>query len=106
MQQRCSADETLHNGTNFRAFLEENRNNKDWAHEAFRIIIDVGSKMWSVRISRTDKGEFTFHCVRVVLCPLTPMFCAAWRYVYPVHEYLKPQEGSKPTTQIDGSYIM
>ena len=80
-----SADETVYNAYSLRRFCEENAAQTGEAHEAYPVVMDVGWKFDSLRLSRTDKG---------------------WRYVGRVHEYLAaPDQKWHPSLRVPDAYI-
>ena len=80
-----SADETVYNAFSLRRFCEENAAESGEAHEAYPVVMDVGWKFDSLRLSRTSKG---------------------WRYVGRVHEYLAaPDQKWHPSLRVPDAYI-
>ena len=80
-----SADETVYNAFSLRKFCEEHRDASGDAHEAYPVVMDVGWKFDSLRLSRTDRG---------------------WRYVGRVHEYLAAPDGKwHPSLRVPDAYI-
>ena len=80
-----SADETVYNAYSLRQFCEQHRQSTGEAHEAYPVVMDVGWKFDSLRLSRTDKG---------------------WRYVGRVHEYLAaPDQKWHPSLRVPDTYI-
>lgn len=80
-----SADETVYNAYSLRKFVEQHRDSTGEAHEAYPVVMDVGWKFDSLRLSRTDKG---------------------WRYVGRVHEYLAaPDHKWHPSLRVPDAYI-
>jgi tetratricopeptide (TPR) repeat protein len=84
-QLMLSADETVYNMAALRKFCQEHRNSVGPQHEAYPVVMDVGWKFDSVRLSRTD---------------------AKWRYVGKVHEYLAAPDGEwRDTIRVPDTYI-
>ena len=80
-----SADETVYNAYSLRQFCEQHRTSTGEAHEAYPVVMDVGWKFDSLRLSRTDKS---------------------WRYVGRVHEYLAaPDQKWHPSLRVPDAYI-
>ena len=80
-----SADETVYNAYSLRQFCEQHRASTGEAHEAYPVVMDVGWKFDSLRLSRSDKG---------------------WRYVGRVHEYLAaPDQKWHPSLRVPDTYI-
>jgi hypothetical protein len=77
-----SGDETLVNGAELRAFLEQHR---DAPEGAYRVMIRKGTSKWPYpRILRVDAG---------------------WRYRYPIHEMPFSPEGTTDCPQAPGEVI-
>ena len=80
-----SADETIYNARFLREFVEQHADKDGPSEEAYPMIMDVGWKFDSVRLSRTDKS---------------------WRYVGKVHEYLAAPDGKGRTSpRVPTAYI-
>jgi hypothetical protein len=81
----CSADETVHNAAALREFCEKYRDAEGPQHEAYPVVMDVGWRFDSLRLSRVSKG---------------------WRYVGRVHEYLAaPDQKWHPTLRVPSTFI-
>ena len=77
-----SGDETLTNGAELRAFLEQHR---DAPEGAYRVMIRKGTSTWPYpRVLRVDAG---------------------WRYRYPIHEMPFSPEGTTDCPQAPGEVI-
>lgn len=80
-----SADETVHNAAALRAFCEQHRYSDGPQHEAYPVVMDVGWRFDSLRLSRVSKK---------------------WRYVGRVHEYLAaPDQKWHPTLRVPDAFI-